>query len=242
MSRPRLVPVGECALSVEFGDSVDPAISARVLALDRAVAEAAIPGVTECVPTYRALLIHFDPLGSDPAELRSAIAGLAEAAADDPHEIAARSWQVPVCYGGEFGVDLTELAARHGMTEAAAIALHSGAVYRVYMIGFAPGFAYLGGLPDALHTPRRVEPRLSIPPGSVSIGGAQTAITSVAVPSGWHLIGRTPFAAFDPGREPPFLFGPGDRVRFLPIGPDEWHGLAGRIARGEYRPAPEERA
>jgi 5-oxoprolinase (ATP-hydrolysing) subunit B len=239
VSWPCLLPVGESAISVEFGDSVDEAISSRVLALDRIVAAAGLRGVIECVPTYRALLIHFDPLTIEPAELRAAIARLVERATTDAGDTAARRWQVPVCYGGECGIDLAEFAARHGMSEAAVVRLHAGATYRVYMIGFAPGFAYLGGLPEVLHTPRRVEPRLSTPAGSVSIGGAQTAITSVAVPSGWHLIGRTPLVAFDPTRDPPFLFGPGDRISFVPIDAEEWHDLAGRIERGEFSPTAE---
>ncbi len=117
--------------------------------------------------------------------------------------------------------------------------MHSSATYRVYMVGFAPGFCYLGGLPEELHTPRRTEPRLVTPAGTISIGGGQAAIASVPVPSGWHLIGRTPLTTFDPTGDTVFLFNPGDQVLFEPITAEDWHALAGRVERGEYRPQPE---
>ncbi|MEM6945839.1 MAG: 5-oxoprolinase subunit PxpB, partial [Pseudomonadota bacterium] len=150
-----------------------------------------------------------------------------------------RSWRLPVAYGGPHGVDLEMLSARHGVTPERLIELHSGAAYRVYMLGFAPGFAYLGGLPECLATPRREDPRLTTPAGTVSIGGAQSAVTSMAVPSGWHLIGQTPVRSFDPTGEAPFLFEPGDHVRFQPISADAFAAIAERIARGEFQLLPE---
>jgi len=237
----RMLPVGECALSVEFGDTVDAETNARVLALDDAMGTSGLPGIIECVPTYRALMIHYDPLTTPFADLRAEVARIAEMAAGGTvREHRGSLWRIPVAYGSEFGIDLADLAGRHGLAESAVIDLHAGTTYRIYMLGFAPGFAYLGDLPDRLHTPRRTEPRLSTPAGSVSIGGAQTAITSVAVPSGWHLIGRTPYATFDPRSERAFLLAPGDRVRFEPIGHADWDILCGRIARGEFRPEPED--
>lgn len=240
MNAVRYLAVGECAISVEFGDTVDLATNGRVLALDRALAAAAIPGVIEAVPTYRALMIHFDPLEIAPEALRDAVEGLVEGDSGvAAGRVGGRSWRIPVCYGGAFGIDLADLAARHGLSEAGVVGLHSSASYRVYMIGFSPGFAYLGGLPEQLHTPRRNEPRLLTPAGSVSIGGAQAAVASVAAPSGWHLIGRTPLTTFDPAGDPVFLFDPGDRICFEAIAEDDWHALAGRVLRGEYRPLPE---
>ncbi|EDP62389.1 hypothetical protein BAL199_29415 [alpha proteobacterium BAL199] len=242
MAPPRILPVGDCAVSVQFGEIVDLSINARVLALDRSLTAAALPGVVEMVPTYRSLLIHFDPLQISAAALETAIHRcLVEGAPSGTAASEGRQWQVPVGYGGEFGMDLSDLAGRHGLSEEAIVATHSSATYHVYMIGFAPGFAYLGGLPERLKTPRRSEPRMLTPAGSVSIGGAQSAVASVPLPSGWHMIGRTPFASFDPSRDPVFLFRPGDVIRFTAIGPADWYSLAGRLQRGEIVPQPEGR-
>ncbi|MDH3667810.1 MAG: 5-oxoprolinase subunit PxpB [Paracoccaceae bacterium] len=240
MTGPRFLTVGDCALSVEFGDTVDPTTNARVLALDKALGTDLPEGVIELVPTYRALMIHFDPLTTSLAALRKTVEQMVvKTGADDA---LGRLWRVPVGYGGDLGIDLADLAARHGLTEEQVVEIHANATYRVYMIGFAPGFCYLGGLPEALHTPRRIEPRLVTPAGTVSIGGAQAAVTSVPVPSGWHLIGRTPLKTFDPDGDPVFLFHPGDQVRFERISAGDWHTLSGRVERGEFRPTPEDDA
>jgi KipI family sensor histidine kinase inhibitor len=235
----RFLPAGDAALIVEFGDRVDPALNDRALALDAALAATALPGVVETIPTYRSLLVQYDPLeigGYDAlverlAALASATdnAGRAAGAA----VAAARHWAVPVAYGGPFGVDLDEVAARHGLTPEQAIELHLSGDYRVYMIGFAPGFAYLGGLPEALHTPRRENPRSRTPAGSISIGGIQAAVASMELPSGWHLLGRTPVRTFHPGRAEPFLFRTGDRIRFRRIAHDAFEPLARRAGQGE---------
>ncbi|MEQ8393585.1 5-oxoprolinase subunit PxpB [Thalassobaculum sp.] len=234
-----ILPVGDCAVSVQFGEAVDLSTNAKVLALDRNLTAAALPGVVEMVPTYRSLMVHFDPLQIDSSALAAAIQRcLAEDSAGAmPSD--GRRWQVPVGYGGEFGMDLSDIAVRHGLSEEAVVAIHVSATYHVYMIGFAPGFAYLGGLPEGLHTPRRSEPRMLTPAGSVSIGGAQSAIASVPLPSGWHMIGRTPFVSFDPKRDQVFLFQPGDIIRFTAISPADWHSLSGRLQRGEVVPGPD---
>lgn len=231
MTAPRLLNCGDSALSVDFGNVIDPAVNARVMALDRALTAAAVPGVIDCVPTYRALMVHFDPLTTDHAALCALILDLAaqEASAQAP----ARRWRVPVVYGGAQGIDLPDLAAHAGLSEAAVVQTHAAPVYRVMMIGFMPGFAYLGGLPAALARPRRDVPRPQVPAGSVSIGGAQTAIGSVACPSGWHLIGRTPVRSFDPARDPPCLFGPGDEIVLTPLPPAAWDALETRAAAGD---------
>ena len=228
---PRLLACGDAAIAVEFGDSVDAGLNARVLALDAALAAEAIEGVVETTPTYRSLLVHLDPLAVDRAALVARIAALCSNL--QPVVGKARRWRVPVVYGGEHGVDLDDLAARHGMSAGALIERHAGVVYRVYMIGFMPGFAYLGGLDPALATPRRTEPRLTTPAQSVSIGGAQTAIASVACPSGWHLIGRTPARGFMQGRDPAFLYEAGDEIVFAPIEASRWEKLDRAAAAGE---------
>lgn len=231
MTAPRILPCGDTALSVEFGDTIDPAIHARVMALDRALTAAAVPGVVECVPTYRALMVHVDPLTVDHDALGALIRDLAKVADDDV--AAVRRWRVPVAYGGDHGIDLTAISAHAGLSPAAFVEAHAAPVYRVMMIGFLPGFAYLGGLPPALACPRRDTPRPRIPAASISIGGAQTAIGSVEGPSGWHLIGRTPARSFMPARDPVFLFGPGDEIVFAPVSASEWDSLAARAAAGD---------
>ncbi len=227
----RILHAGDQALVVEFGDVIDAGLNRLVQALDRRVADAAIEGVIECVPTYRSLMIVYDPLRIGASALRKRVEKLVPKSADA--EAPTRRWTIPVAYGGAHGLDLEEVAKLHGLTPDEVIALHSGAEYRVYMIGFSPGLAYLGGLPEPLHTPRRTTPRLRVPASSVSIGGVQAAVFSVEIPSGWHLLGRTPERLFNLARAQPFLLGAGDRVRFRPISPEEYERLAARAARGE---------
>lgn len=228
---PRILPCGDAAVSVEFGEAIDPDLNARVLALHAALADARLPGIIETVPTYRSLLVQFDPLATDLAGLEVAIAEACRNPAGHARRV--RRWRVPVVYGGDFGIDLESLAAHRGMSPDEVVARHSSGIYRVYMIGFMPGFAYLGGLDPALATPRRLEPRLETPAQSVSVGGAQAAISSVAAPSGWHLLGRTPARAFMPGREPVFLYEAGDEVVFEPVPAARWDDLDAAAGRGE---------
>jgi KipI family sensor histidine kinase inhibitor len=228
---PRLLACGDGAVSVEFGEAVDPALSEKVLALDAALSAAPFPGVIEAVPTYRSLLVQFDPAATDIAGLEGHLLALCR----DPPAASAptRRWRVPVVYGGDFGIDLAELAAGHGLAPEEAAALHAAAVYRVYMIGFLPGFAYLGGLDPRLHTPRRKDPRPVIPAQSVAIGGAQSAIGSMEGPSGWSLIGRTPVRGFQRGRDPLVLFAAGDEVVFEPVPAGAWDALDRAAEAGE---------
>lgn len=231
---PRIRDAGDGAVVVEFEERIDPAVLARVAALDTAVRAAAIPGVTETVPTYRSLLILLDPLLGDPRTVADAVRNLLGRATAGPTPVAdGRRWRVPVRYGGAHGVDLEAVADRTGLTADEVRSLHAGADYLVYMIGFAPGFAYLGGLPDRLHLSRRDDPRPKVPAGTVAIGGQQAAIFSVEMPSGWHLIGRTPERAFAPERTTPFLFAQGDRIRFEPVDDATYDALALRAAAGE---------
>ncbi len=234
---PRIVPVGDSAILVELGETVDPTINAAVLALDAELARLALPGVVELVPTYRSLLVHYDPDRVDGAALLARLAELDFGRPATPPE--GRLWVVPVVYGGAFGIDLEAVAERHGLSLEEVVALHTAPTYRVYMVGFIPGFTYLGGLDPRLHTPRRDDPRPSTPAGSVSIGGVQAGIASLEAPSGWHLLGRTPVRTFDPEREPAFLLQPGDRVRFRPIDPATFAELDRRAAEHDPLIAPE---
>ncbi|WP_420023919.1 5-oxoprolinase subunit PxpB [Cereibacter azotoformans] len=239
---PILLPCGDSAVTLQFGESVDAGANARIIALaaevEAASASGALAGVLDIVPTYRSLLVRYDPELVRGADLGERLLALA-ARPPSPGQ-AGRLWRVPCLYGGEVGQDLEEMARMKGLTPDALIALHSGTDYRVYMIGFAPGFAYLGGQPEILHTPRLPKPRQNIPRGAVGIGGQQGNINSVAGPSGWRFLGWTPLRAFDPDRAEPFLFRAGDHIRFHPIGPDEARALEARSAGGETIVTPEE--
>lgn len=226
---PRILPCGDAALAVEFGDTVDPRLNAKVLALDARAK--GLAGVVETVPTYRSLLVHYDPTVTDFAEISTALLGLTHDLPDEPAD--GRLWRIPVVYGGEFGIDLEDVAARHGLTPAEVIERHAAPVYRVYMIGFLPGFAYLGGLDPSIATSRRETPRLKTPAGTISIGGVQALVASIEAPSGWHLLGRTPVRSFMPGRDPVFLLEAGDRVRFEPVPERRWAALDEAASRGE---------
>lgn len=229
---PAFLPCGDAALSIEFGRVVDPQLNALTLDLDAALAVAPPEGLLETVPTYRALLVHFDPLVTDHGAIEQAVRGLLsnlEAAAKTP-----RRWRVPVVYGGEFGVDLEALAKARGLTPDAVVARHSGAVYTVAMLGFTPGFCYLAGLDPALATPRRTDPREVTPAGTIAIGGDQANIASIEAPSGWNLIGRTPLRNFMPARDPAFLIDAGDEVVFAPIPESDWRALDDAAAAGEW--------
>lgn len=228
---PRLITCGDAAFGVEFGDGVDPDINACVLALDAAIAARGIPGIVETVPTYRSLLIHVDSVSADIEPIADSVMGIARTIV--PQRGEARRWRIPVTYGGDFGIDLGDVAARHGMSIEEVISRHSGGIYRVYMVGFMPGFSYLGGLDPILATPRREVPRLKTPAGTISIGGIQAAVASVEAPSGWHLLGRTPVRTFMVGRDPVFLLAPGDEVTFHPIDGEEWRRLDARAAVGD---------
>jgi KipI family sensor histidine kinase inhibitor len=224
MDRPRFLPAGDAALVVELGDSIDLAINERVHALARAIEQSAPAGLRETVPTYRSLLVHYDPLQTSLEEVQTLVRSAMErcTAAPPPQP---RVVDIPTVYGGDFGPDIAYVAAHNGLTVEEVVRLHSAPLYTVYMLGFTPGFPYLGGLPRELATPRLATPRLAVPAGAVGIAGSQTGIYPLPTPGGWQLIGRTPAVLFDPQRTPPALLEPGDRVRFVPISGEEFAAL-----------------
>ena len=227
----RFLPCGDAAVTVEFGTAIDPTLSARVLALD-AILDAEKPaGLIETVPTYRSLMVQFDPLTFDTDAFERRVRSLAPSL--DPTPKPGRRWKVPVMYGGDFGIDLDATAERHGLTPTQLIDKHCAPVYRVYMIGFMPGFTYLGGLDPSIATPRRLDPRPHTPAGIISIGGIQALIGGQAMPSGWHLLGQTPVRTFMAGREPAFLTAAGDEIVFVPTPADRWEALDRAAAAGE---------
>jgi KipI family sensor histidine kinase inhibitor len=219
-------PLSEDALLLRFGEAIDVEINARVHAAARALRDAELPGITDIAPAYTSLSLRFDPwlwwLSQDPSRLphailtktiRTCLEGLVTQAGAVP-DTRTDAMEIPVCYGGQFGPDLGIVAEHAGLSPEAVVARHTAGDYRVAMLGFMPGFAYLLGLDAALQLPRRTTPRTRVPAGSVAIGGAQTGIYPRELPGGWHLIGRTPRVLFDAAREPPALLAPGQRVRF----------------------------
>lgn len=222
--RPRLHWSGDALMLVEFEASMSPVINARAVALADVIRAARVSGVRDVVPAYASVGVHVDPLRIDATALESAIArgwDRPEAAAS-----AGRLVDIPVCYGGAFGPDLDEVAAFAGCTADEVVARHAGGRYRVYMLGFLPGFAYLGGVDATIAMPRRASPRTVVPAGSVGVAGGQTGVYPCESPGGWRLIGRTPLRMFDATRATPALLGPGDVVRFVPVSDDQWSTLA----------------
>lgn len=224
IARPALEALGDRALLVRFGDRIDPRLNDEVHALAARLREAALPGVVDLVPAYASLALHYeaaswaDGPGSPFEALCAALAPLLEGGGCAPAAVA-RQVTIPVRYGGEFGEDLAEVAALTGMDPQEVIARHAAGRYRVHMLGFTPGFAYLGGLDPALAVPRRATPRLRVPAGSVGLAGIQTGIYPCESPGGWRLIGRTSRTLFDPSAAEPCLLQPGDEVRFVAEGP-----------------------
>lgn len=228
----RIEPLGDRCLVVEFGDRIEPRINATARAFAAHLLDRPIEGVVDVVPAFASVALHYRPeaLGEPPGGAASfeRLRMLVHAAlAQDfsAAETEARTVEVPVCYGGEHGPDLHEVAAACGLTAQQVIERHAGSAHLVYMLGFAPGFAYLGGLDAALSVPRRATPRTRVPAGSVAIAREQSAVYPIETPGGWNLIGRTPLVLFDAHRDPPCLLRPGDRVRFVPIDAPRFESL-----------------
>ncbi|MCB1915369.1 MAG: 5-oxoprolinase subunit PxpB [Rhodocyclaceae bacterium] len=227
----RLLPCGDAALTIELGASIDARLLARVDALAGALREAGchnrLPGIIDVVQTFRSVTVRYDPLALSFDEITGAIDGLLDEQPTGTRR-SGRRWRLPVCYGGEFGPDLSAVADATGYQPAQVCKAHSSGRYVVAMLGFLPGFAFMDGVARPLHLPRRQEPRLRVPPGSVAIAGQLTAIYPWESPGGWHLLGRCPLPLFDPGRTPPALLAPGDQVGFEAITPADFEALSRR--------------
>jgi KipI family sensor histidine kinase inhibitor len=230
--KPRILALGDGALTLEFGDRIDQTLNAKVMAARDALAALNLEGITDVVPTWRSLTVHFDPLRLDRDRLAEELLHCAEA---PPQESArAMRWLIPVVFGGESGPDLAAVAQATGRSEASVIETLCATELRVFLIGFLPGFPYLGELPDWLRLPRLKSPRAAVPANSLAIAGAQAAIYPWQSPGGWHLLGRTPLRLFDVGKATrPALLAPGDAVRFTPIDHNEFERLAAAVATGE---------
>jgi KipI family sensor histidine kinase inhibitor len=217
---PRFLNMGDQGLVVEFSDIIAESVFAEVNSLHKELLQDLPLGVVELVPTYRSLLIVYDPLSTTCEELKGIVT---RRIPNDLQQISGgRLIEIPVCYGGEYGPDLDELAAYCKLTVAEVIAEHTGRDYLIYMIGFTPGFPYLGGLSERIACPRLPNPRTLVPKGSVGIAETQTGIYPLDSPGGWRLIGRTPKQLFAPSQEEPFLLAAGDRLRFVPVSQKEY--------------------
>lgn len=211
------LPLGDCALLIEFGDAISLPVNRKVIALDEAITEAGIKGIEETVPTYRSLLVRYDPFKMTYDQLVFRVRDLEITLRELSAETVGKVVTIPAVYGGEYGPDLGFIAQYHGLTEEQVVKLHSGREYRVYMLGFVAGFPYLGEVTDEIATPRLETPRLKVPTGSIGIAEKQTGIYPCEAPGGWRIIGRTSLRLFNTQHEPPALLEPGDIVKFEPI-------------------------
>lgn len=230
---PRFLSGGDKAIVVEFGDAIAPELNRRVRNLMLTVQAKKISGVIETVPTYRSLLVYFDPRQISAKKLRETLYSLTQPLAENglpkPKLI-----EIPTAYGGEYGPDLEFVAAYNGLSVPEVVEIHIGTPYLIYMIGFVPGFPYLGGMSPRIVTPRLETPRAKITAGSVGIAGNQTGIYPVESPGGWRLIGRTPLKLFDPIREPLALFQAGDYLTFVSITPEEFSSIKEAVEQQTY--------
>jgi inhibitor of KinA len=228
----RFLPSGDTALTVELGEGVDRGLSVAVVDLASRIERAALAGVIEMVPTFRSLLVHYDPLVTSAAALIEQIGALLDQG--PAVQTDSRQWRIPACYEGDLAPDLEEVAARSGHTTAQVIELHTATAYHVYMLGFLPGFPYMGDLPDSLHLPRLDTPRVRVPAGSVAIAMGLTAVYTYESPGGWHLIGRTPIPFFNLRRKPPALLRPGDTVKFAPVSRETYDRIATDVTNSTF--------
>ncbi len=221
---PRIVPVGDCGLTIEFGNEISPTINERVHAFSEHLVRSPIPGILETIPTYHTFTLYYDPLLIEMDTLSKQLEDKIRTISALP-EKTYRHIEVPVFYGEAFGPDLIELAHQANLSTEEVVRLHCSIEYRVYMLGFSPGFPYLGSVPQAIALPRLAEPRLHVPAGSVGIAGQQTGIYPQDSPGGWRIIGQTPLVLYADSDKHPFLLKAGDRVRFRSITMKEFERL-----------------
>jgi inhibitor of KinA len=217
---PKILAAGDSAWLIELPERIDPAVNERAIQIAHAIERQSLP-VADVVVGYRSVMAYFDPLDPRATDLESRLQNIATSPYDGVEATASRV-EVPVCYGGDFGPDLGEVAAFGQCTPDEAIAIHLSSEYRVFVVGFVPGFAYMAAVDPRIAAPRRRSPRLKVPAGSVAVAAGQTGVYPAETPGGWNLIGRCPIRPYDPDRGEPFLFRPGDRVRFRRIDQDEY--------------------
>ena len=233
MSYPQIKITGDTSVAVVFGNEISIDINTRIRAFDEALAEEQIDGVYETVPTYCSLTVHYAPEKIRFEELKERLEALL-AVSHKAQKLNTIVMEIPVVYGGEYGPDLETVAAHNGMSPEDVVRIHSGAEYLIYMLGFTPGFSYMGGMDESIATPRLKTPRVLIPAGSVGIAGKQTGIYPIDSPGGWQLIGRTPVKLYDAHRDTPILLDAGLHVKFIPIDEAEYKRIETRIEQGRY--------
>ena len=234
IDEPKFLTAGESCVVVEFADEINRGANDALMAVRKHLTEQKRVPVIECLPTYRSLAIYFDPTLVSAEEIIKE--AKAAPKADSAAGRASRMIEIPVCYGGEYGPDLGNVAAHAGISEEEVIKRHCAKSCHCYMIGFLPGFAYLGGMDESIATPRLAQPRTVIEGGSVGIAGKQTGIYPINSPGGWQLIGRTPLALFTPQAERPTLIDAGYEVKFVPVDESEYNKIAAEVASGSYNP------
>ena len=220
----RFLPCGESAVTVNFSSEINEACNRKLRYFVREIEAQKVKGVRECVPAFCSATVYFDPFFTNHKKLQKALTKIIESYKEEGSG-KKRVFLIPVCYEGEFSPDLDDVCAHSGLKRDEVIAIHSGTDYLIYMLGFLPGFPYLGGMDSRIATPRLDSPRTSIPQGAVGIGGEQTGIYPLASPGGWRLIGRTPVKPYDPERAEPILYKAGDYIRFCPISKSEFERI-----------------
>ncbi len=234
MQKIKILTAGDSSLLVEFGKEISPDINRRIAATIQLMREQNIEGVVDVIPAFCSLLINYDPRVVRYDQMKKRIEGLVSVDVRTGNQ-AKKIYEIPVLYGGEYGPDLPHIAEHAGLSQEEVIQIHSSADYLIYMLGFLPGFCYLGGLDERIHTPRLANPRLKIPAGSVGIGGSQTGIYPLDSPGGWQLMGMTPVKTYDPNREVPILVQAGEYIRFVPIDEAEYKRIQELVAKNEYQ-------
>ncbi len=225
---------GDSSVLIVFGDTISVETNQRISATVKLIREQRIEGIVDMIPTYVSLLINYNPLVISYERLRTRLESLLRI--ETKAEASGRRvFESPVCYGGEFGPDLKNIADHAGLSEEEVISIHTSCDYLIYMLGFLPGFCYLGGLDERIHTPRLSSPRLRIPAGSVGIGGSQTGIYPMDSPGGWQLMGKTPVRTYDPERETPILVQAGEYIRFVRIDEEEVRRIPEEVEAGTYQ-------
>lgn len=230
----RILTSGDSAVTLEFGRSIDPEITLYARAVRKQIENAAIPGVTELVQTYCSVMVHYNPLVVRYDALCETLNNLLQHVDMSQGASIKRIMDIPVCYGGSFGPDMKNVCEHTGLTEEEVIRLHSEPHYQIYMMGFLPGFVYLGGMNEKLETPRLATPRERLEAGSVGIAGKQTGMYPLASPGGWQIIGRTPIKPYDHEREKPILYESGEYIRFVPINEEKFYEIKKRVENNEY--------
>lgn len=233
MQNIKILTAGDSSILLEFGQEISPDINRKITAAVQMMRGQHIEGVVDVIPAFSSLLVNYDPRVISYGEIRERMARLVKMEIRTS-ENKRRIIEIPVCYGGKFGPDIEFVAEHAGLSVEETITLHSSREYLIYMLGFLPGFSYLGGLDERLHTPRLANPRIRIKAGSVGIGGSQTGIYPLDSPGGWQLLGMTPVKTYDSGREKPILFQAGEYIRFVPIEETEYHRIKELADQGNY--------